>query len=167
VAEGSCIHRGDRLAPHRSKEEARARKVRLTRHPVLANSTHESNLPASWSTLYVLSRIPEQRLEHLIIHDKVHAGLTRQDAERLVSKVPNRVADAIQALVDAMNQHAYEDQIHALAADVRKIRDEAAEDEWSMSRERCLFSRLDDLSAWIARFHEAWQRVSEECPADA
>jgi hypothetical protein len=133
--------------------------MRIARHPVLSDSTHESNLPARLETLHILSRISEYRLKELIRQKKVHSDLKREEAEHLVSKRPNRIAAAIEVLFDAMRKHHLVEHhlIEALVADLREVVDDERDDEddnWG--------SRLDGLSTWIAELNEVWKQADEE-----
>jgi hypothetical protein len=63
----------------------------IARNSVLANLKHALNLPASWYSLLILSRIPEQRLEELIADGSVNASLQRGDAEKLHRQEASRI----------------------------------------------------------------------------
>src|SRR5262249_26079531 len=58
------------------------RLMKIAAHPVLSNVTHGSHLPASWTTLYVLSHVEPERLETLIEDKTVNPSMERADAER-------------------------------------------------------------------------------------
>ena len=53
----------------------------VAQHPVIAKGTHASLLPPSWTTLYELTRLPEETLEAKIAEGVIHAGIERKDAE--------------------------------------------------------------------------------------
>jgi hypothetical protein len=53
--------------------------MRIAKHPTLSNSTHGSNLPASWRTLYELTLLPVDVLEAYLALGAVHAELTRAE----------------------------------------------------------------------------------------
>jgi Protein of unknown function (DUF3102) len=60
------------------------RLMAIARHPVLSDSTHASNLPPSWTTLYELSRLPAGKLRKLIEQERVYSDMERGDATSLV-----------------------------------------------------------------------------------
>jgi hypothetical protein len=62
------------------------RLMAIARHPVLANFAAAQSLPASWTTLYELSRLRPKRLLALIKDRTVTPKTERQDAERLVAR---------------------------------------------------------------------------------
>lgn len=128
------------------------RLMKIARNGVLEIRHMCRNLPASWGTLYVLTCIPEKRLEELIEQGKVHPGLIRRDAERLIGKVVfGRLAGAIKVLVAAMGEHRH--QTEALVANLRQVLDE---EQWGP------FYHLDRLSAWIAGFDAAWKQADRK-----
>jgi hypothetical protein len=45
----------------------------VAQHPVIAKGTHASLLPPSWTTLYALTRLPEETLEAKIAEGVIHA----------------------------------------------------------------------------------------------
>ena len=129
------------------------RYMAIAAHPVLHDATHESHLPPCSTTLYVLSQIPERRLLELIGQDKVHSGMTRSDAERLVSKdAPKRLVSkapkaqlrALKVIVDAMDN----DYAEALAVDLVQL----VEDE---DKQRDVLERLPEVSEFIAELADA------------
>ena len=60
------------------------RLMAIARHPVLSDSTHASNLPPSWTTLYELSRLPAGKLRKLIEQERIHSDMERVEATSLV-----------------------------------------------------------------------------------
>jgi hypothetical protein len=61
----------------------------IAEHPTLSNVKHASVLPASWYTLFVLSKIDPKKLEEFIVNKgsrafSVHPGLQRNGAEILL-----------------------------------------------------------------------------------
>jgi hypothetical protein len=92
----------------------------------------------------------------------LHPGLTRKDAERLVSNVPNRVVSGIKALVSAMNDNDCE-STDALVADLREIIDDKDDGHLGTRRKEWgAFRRLDDAAAFIVKIDEAWKRADDE-----
>jgi hypothetical protein len=64
-------------------EDKAARLMAIARHPVLSQNPHVRNLPPHYSTLAILSRLPEERLEQLIGDGTVHPDMERSDAEAI------------------------------------------------------------------------------------
>jgi hypothetical protein len=53
-------------------------------NPVISNGKHVSHLPASWGTLYQLTRLPEQILEEKIADGTINPGMERKDVADLI-----------------------------------------------------------------------------------
>ena len=145
---------------------------------VLTDSTHESKLPTSVETLYILSRIPEEKLRKLISSGKVHTNLTRQQAKRLAGDIPARLVAAIEVLIEAMRENDDDSELDALAVEVTEVLYEKDE-HWSWWRHqrpssyrliddpddqwgRSPLRRLNQLSAWITKFIQACARSDAE-----
>jgi hypothetical protein len=62
------------------------RLVEIAKHPVLADPSHGSDLPASWRTLAELARVKPKRLLAALRAGRVHPELERRQAEQLVAK---------------------------------------------------------------------------------
>jgi hypothetical protein len=135
------------------------RYMAIAAHPVLRDSTQESNLPPCWTTLYILSQIRERRLLELIRQHKVHSGMTRSDAERLVSKDHKRLVSkapkaqlrALKVIVDAMDNGDAE----ALAVDLVQL----VEGE---DKECDVLKRLPEVSKFIAELADACKQAVVE-----
>lgn len=56
----------------------------VAENPTFSDSTRWVDLPSSYRTLYVLTRLPQEKLEILIAGGIVRPGLTRNEAEALV-----------------------------------------------------------------------------------
>src|SRR5262249_16644577 len=56
----------------------------IARHPVLSNSAHAPILPLNWMTQYTLAKISPGALAQLIADERMHPGLERKEAERMV-----------------------------------------------------------------------------------
>src|SRR5437868_257594 len=54
------------------------RLMAIAHHQILSNSTHASNLPPSWATLYDLTRIPLPILEAALADGRIHPGMERK-----------------------------------------------------------------------------------------
>lgn len=59
------------------------RLMSVARHPVLSNCAHGHNLPASWRTLYELTKLPEQVVEEGINNGDITPEITRRGVKRL------------------------------------------------------------------------------------
>src|SRR5689334_9467986 len=71
-----------RVATRAQRPPRTARRLMaVAQHPVIAKGTHASLLPPSWTTLYALTRLPEETLEAKIAEGVIHAGIERKDAE--------------------------------------------------------------------------------------
>jgi len=60
----------------------------VSRNPVLANTNHGSYLPASWRTLYELSRLPDAKLTAAIEAGNVSPDMERKDVAALARPEP-------------------------------------------------------------------------------
>lgn len=58
----------------------------IARHPVLSNSAHAPILPLNWMTQYTLAKISPGALAQLIADERMHPGLERKEAERMVEQ---------------------------------------------------------------------------------
>src|SRR5215469_1165505 len=56
----------------------------IARHPVISNTEHVRFLPASWGTLYRLTKVPDTVLLAGIKDHRIHAGMERKDVAVLV-----------------------------------------------------------------------------------
>jgi hypothetical protein len=66
-----------------------ARKLmQIARHPVLSESEHCSDLPASWTTLHELSKVDEATLRQALADGRVHAGMELKDVAALLPALP-------------------------------------------------------------------------------
>jgi hypothetical protein len=48
--------------------------MEIARHPILSKRTHGSDLPASWRTLYELSKLPDATLTKALKEGTMHPG---------------------------------------------------------------------------------------------
>lgn len=63
--------------------EATARKlITIAQHPDLSNRSHGNDLPASWTTLYVLSQLPPGEIPRRIEAREITAELDRATAQQ-------------------------------------------------------------------------------------
>ncbi|WP_234679831.1 DUF3102 domain-containing protein [Bradyrhizobium monzae] len=67
--------------------ESTARKLmRIASHPIIANRAHVNDLPASWGTLYELSKLKREDLERAIEDGVVNSKMERKDAMALAGR---------------------------------------------------------------------------------
>lgn len=71
------------------------RFMAIADHPVLANTTHGSHLPASYRTLYELSRVEEDLLEKAIADGLVTPEMERKDALDLAERYRTRTTTTV------------------------------------------------------------------------
>ena len=60
--------------------------MQVARHPALTKRKHASALPASWYTLYQLSRLPEDQLQRAIRAGDVRADMSRAETMALLER---------------------------------------------------------------------------------
>lgn len=119
-----------------------ARKLMsIAMHPVLGNRAHVNDLPASWGTLYELSRMKKEQLERAIEHDLVNSKMERKDAEALLGR-PVSVA--------ATNEVRTE----VRCAFCKEIESTPAGHQWHDASEDqpASMDLVDDLAAQIKKF---------------
>jgi hypothetical protein len=79
--------------PHKPFSYRTARMLmEVADHKIISDVKHASHLPASWYSLYLLTRIPDddERLEVLIENKTVHAGLHRTEVEAILRSETSR-----------------------------------------------------------------------------
>jgi hypothetical protein len=59
------------------------RLMAIAKNPVLSNPTHASKLPASWGTLYELTRFDDDTLQEMLDDGTINPDLERKDIEEL------------------------------------------------------------------------------------
>ena len=89
IAAGSDLIRAKESLPHgeflplldrlRMGATTAQRLMAVARHPVLTNAAHVQHLPASWGTLYELTKIPEPELVRALEAGDVSSTMTRED----------------------------------------------------------------------------------------
>jgi len=65
-------------------ERTAQRLIAIARNPVISDATHVSVFPASWATLYQLTRVRSDVLEARIADGTIHSKMTREDAIKLI-----------------------------------------------------------------------------------
>lgn len=74
-----CRLFADHLVPF--KRNTAEAFMRLANHPVISNADHDHNLPANWTVLNDLARIPADILLHGIAHGRLTPAITRSEVK--------------------------------------------------------------------------------------
>jgi hypothetical protein len=142
------------------------RLVAIAEHPVLADPTHGSDLPASWRTLAELARAEPERLEHELQSGGVSPEMTRSQAAAMSRDPlpPHRVWE-LSASPDRLRQHEFERLIReAKELLIRAMCESDRAGDWSLlvrlSQRVCQLS--DFLAAEMAARPPVGQLVLEE-----
>ncbi len=64
-------------------QDQAGRLMAIARHPIIGNSAHARNMPASWYTMFLLTMLPDHLLEAMLADGRIHAGTQRKDVERI------------------------------------------------------------------------------------
>ena len=80
------------------------RLMAIAQHPVLANWTHVSNLPASWGTLYELSKLPPPVLEDALKAGRITPEMPRKAVASLLLSHPPPVRSHRTVMVADLTQ---------------------------------------------------------------
>jgi hypothetical protein len=62
----------------------------IARNQVLATVSHWETLPVSWTSLYLLSQVPDDTLTAYLESGEVNTRMTREDVERLIKGTPRK-----------------------------------------------------------------------------
>jgi hypothetical protein len=90
--------------PHRPFSIRTAQELMaIARHPVIGNAQHVAHLPAAWSSLNLLSELPQKRLLDLIASGEIHPDVQRPEIERIL-----RREDSLARQANLMNLEAEE-----------------------------------------------------------
>jgi hypothetical protein len=137
------------------------RLMQIAGHPVLSDPTHVSRLPASWGTLYQLSRLPLTALEQYIEDGRIRPAMERKDVaalpgakintppkpsliERLRTARPRRELEAKDAHIAELEAAAAREHEREVADDVNPLI--TAWDRASPSQRRdFVLSRKDEI----------------------
>lgn len=65
------------------------RLMAIAAHPVISKTTHASSLPASWDTLYQLTKLPGTALRKALTDGRVHPDMERRDVAALRPSKPS------------------------------------------------------------------------------
>jgi hypothetical protein len=147
--------------------------MRIARHPVLSNSQFFSKLPPSYSTLYILSDLPEAELVKQIEEGKINPSLLGSEAKVLGFNNPDRAFKSLRLLCEiaryvtpaALAEHWDEDFALILGVDEIRQLDRLAAYITALQAE--LWKRYEQTAACM----EGWKEnnavtLDEECPAD-
>jgi hypothetical protein len=82
--------RSDSVAePVRFSIRTADRFMAIANHALLSNSTHASNLPPSWMTLYELAKtVPEETVRKALADGRIHPDMQRREVAQLRGKKP-------------------------------------------------------------------------------
>ena len=69
------------------KERTARYLMAVANHSTISNRQYTADLPASWSTLAVLSQLPEDKAEEFIANGKIHPGLEQKAAKKLLKEL--------------------------------------------------------------------------------
>ncbi len=64
--------------------------MQIAEHPVISNRKHASDLPASWATLYELTRVPEAPLRKAIARGEITAETKRKEVTALRDRIAHQ-----------------------------------------------------------------------------
>jgi hypothetical protein len=56
----------------------------IARHPVISKAAHARDLPAAWSTLYELTKVPEGKLKAKLDDGTINPSMERKDVAELI-----------------------------------------------------------------------------------
>ncbi|MGH3535437.1 MAG: hypothetical protein ACRDQG_12125 [Pseudonocardiaceae bacterium] len=120
--------------------DATARKlVLISRHPDIANRSHGNDLPASWTTLHVLSQLPEGEVTKRIEAGEITPELERATAQQWVSTYTaakqetlnawNQFSDSLTAALSYANTYdpPTDTDIYTTVAEIKRRAAELAE----------------------------------------
>jgi hypothetical protein len=124
--------------------------MKIARDPVLSNPKHASLLPAAWTTLYELQKLPPFILERKFADGSITPGLQRKDVRKLIT-----VADVEAFTGDAPRTAAAKHK--ATVAPLQRLRAEinAKDGEIADLEERLSSAEAGTVSVWEALDDEA------------
>lgn len=97
---------------------ATATKLRLiAKHPIISNPSHAKGLPASWNTLYELTRLPQDQLLTKLKNGSIHPKIERKDVRAMrpgIEEKPPRASR--EELIAAIQKDPMANQRDAAAA---------------------------------------------------
>ena len=108
-------------------ESTARRLMNIALHPVLANRAHVNDLPASWGTLYELSKMKQEDLERAIEDGVVHPKMERKDTVALLGR-PASIAASNEVAGDEVH-------IEARCPFYKEIKNKPAGHQWGDASE--------------------------------
>jgi hypothetical protein len=118
-------------------DDAAQQLMAIARHPVVSNTEHVRFLPASWGTLYRLTKVPDTVLLAGIKDHTIHAGMQRKDVALLTGardpktklRRPSKADETIFELTEQMKiaKKHYDAEIEAARDGGFSIDDDEAE----------------------------------------
>jgi hypothetical protein len=110
----------------------------------LCNSQYWSNLPRAWTTLYVLSQLPADSIEHGINTGVIHAGLKLAEAQRLLQCTKaNTPTDKLESTVPSFDLSRQQTRL------LRYVRQQAA--RWPGEYRAELAALLETVAAELRK----------------
>jgi len=131
------------------------RYMRIAKHPITGDATHESHLPPSPITQDLLTRLPHKQLEEMLADGSINAETEREEVEKIIEEIKEngtywwrKVGDAFEVLIrfaDERNTPADLEEFTKFAFETR-------------FRGRRLGDQLPKLSRWIDKVDAAYKR---------
>jgi hypothetical protein len=85
--------------------------MEIAEHPILSNPKFTSVLPASWYTLYRLTKLPDDELTTILADGTITSDTTSKDADKIIEKLRedglylySRVTEALNILIRFMEK---------------------------------------------------------------
>lgn len=83
------------------------RYMEIADNPVISNTTHGSFLPASWRTLYELTKVPEPTLKRALSDGVITPDMERKAVSALMSTPkPTQVSDSVDHFIESESDSA-------------------------------------------------------------
>jgi hypothetical protein len=124
--------------------------MEIARHPITSNPKHVSLLPASWGTLYQITRLPLRLVEECIEDGRINPKTERKDITALASSPRQRSTGGA---LDAPQPHPVHDEI-------------GPDEELALLREfaRFVIERANSVSVSPAD-HSEWKMLRDRLKA--
>lgn len=134
----------------------------IARNEILANASPETHLPTSWTTLYELSRMPDEELERALASGAVTADMSRKDALQLAAKIRTSPPLIQPEQVEQMT----EDEAAALSIQIREMQYEVGALAIGCIRAGMDASTIAELFGAVDVDPWAWERLGFETHMD-
>ncbi|MEK4034039.1 DUF3102 domain-containing protein [Methylocystis sp. IM3] len=125
-------------------EDTAERLMKVARNPVLSNSDHGRNLPASYQTLYELAKLPDDLLEKKIESGEITPRTERKDVVSMRGEAPKASASGRSGVV---KHPELETQ---LAADTKVALEEAT--DWIKTKAEGDDMPVETIISWFEQF---------------